>query len=84
MVSGSLPYLNEATIKDPLYRHIYKGQNHKYWNVWRRFRDPAKKTKRSDDEIARMLAENPSFIREFFGAALDILVSLVLKVVMVL
>jgi hypothetical protein len=35
MVTGSLPYLSEANIKDPLYKYIYQKRKQNFWAAWR-------------------------------------------------
>jgi len=37
MVTGTLPYLKEADIKDPLYQLIKNKQKDKFWNTWRTY-----------------------------------------------
>jgi len=35
MVTGSLPYLKEANISDPLYKYIYQKKRDNFWSSWR-------------------------------------------------
>jgi len=35
MVTGTLPYQTEASIKDPLYKLIYLKKKDQYWKEWR-------------------------------------------------
>jgi serine/threonine protein kinase len=37
MVTGSLPYLSEAHIKDPLYKFIYQKKKQGFWDAWRAY-----------------------------------------------
>lgn len=40
MVTGALPYLKEAAYSDPIYKHMCAGQHSRFWEEWRKFRDP--------------------------------------------
>mmetsp|Transcript_22893 Transcript_22893/g.17342 ORF Transcript_22893/g.17342 Transcript_22893/m.17342 type:complete len:134 (-) Transcript_22893:239-640(-) len=35
MVTGTLPYLKEASIKDPLYKLIFLKKQDEFWSFWR-------------------------------------------------
>ena len=35
MVTGTLPYLGEAKIKDPLYQYVKSKQPEEFWNQWK-------------------------------------------------
>jgi serine/threonine protein kinase len=35
MVTGTLPYLGEANIKDPLYQYVKSKQPEEFWNQWK-------------------------------------------------
>ena len=37
MVTGSLPYLGEANIKDPLYQFIKTKQPESFWQQWTQY-----------------------------------------------
>ncbi len=39
MVTGAMPYLNEATVADPLYKLIVRRQKEDYWQCWRTIRE---------------------------------------------
>jgi hypothetical protein len=37
MVTGTLPYLEEAQIKDPLYQYIKAKSPGEFWATWKKF-----------------------------------------------
>lgn len=37
MVTGTLPYLGEANIKDPLYQHIKAKSPERFWQTWKQY-----------------------------------------------
>jgi hypothetical protein len=37
MVTGALPYVNEATINDPLYKFIYRKRGDLFWEAWKEY-----------------------------------------------
>jgi hypothetical protein len=51
MVTGTLPYLGEANIKDPLYNHIKRMQPDLFWQTWREYFKSQEEVKQDDDEI---------------------------------
>ena len=50
MVTGTLPYLGEANIKDHLYQHIKNKQPEKFWEKWTNFFKSQKKDEDEDEE----------------------------------
>jgi hypothetical protein len=42
MVTGSLPYLVDASVDDPVYKHIKNGDLTAYWKAWHGASRPTK------------------------------------------
>jgi serine/threonine protein kinase len=35
MVTGALPYFKDASVHDPIYKHLCRGQPDWFWEQWR-------------------------------------------------
>ena len=65
MVTGAMPYLNEANLSDEIYKHLCAGNFKKFWKKWRKFRDP-------DSYFKSAIEPNKSIIREIFEVGLEL------------
>ena len=52
MVTGSLPYLKEANISDPLYKFIYQKKHDSFWASWRFINQRENAFENSDGSIS--------------------------------
>jgi len=67
MVTGALPYLGQASYKDPIYSHLWEKDPEAFWRTWLRYRDP------DVVEVHDSDLEEKSFCLELFQATLDVL-----------
>ena len=65
MVTGAMPYLNEANLSDKIYKYLCAGNFKKFWKKWREFRDP-------DSYFKSAIEPTKSIIREIFEVGLEL------------
>lgn len=67
MVTGALPYLGQASYKDPIYSHLWEKNPDAFWRSWLRYRDP------DTVEVNDSDFEEKSFSKELLHATLEVL-----------
>ena len=55
MVTGSLPYISEASINDPLYKYLYRKKRDHFWEEWKAYtrNDDQEENKKKETRLCK-------------------------------
>jgi|TARA_B110000285_G_C15129225_1_gene622354 hypothetical protein len=58
MVTGTLPYLGEANIKDPLYQYVKSKSPNDFWHNWKKmFKSRIDEDDQNGEDIVRFTSD---------------------------
>jgi hypothetical protein len=58
MVTGTLPYLGEANIKDPLYQYVKSKSPNDFWHNWKKmFKSRVDEDDQNGEDIVRFTSD---------------------------